>query len=44
VGKAPVVVKVRAVPFVRFKLVDRTPGLAIVTVKVEPVKPMEASQ
>jgi hypothetical protein len=44
VGKAPVVVNVKAVPFARFKLVDRTPGLAIVTVKVDPVNPMEASQ
>jgi hypothetical protein len=44
VGNAPVVVSVKAVPLARFKLVDKTPGLAIVTVKVEPVKPMDASQ
>jgi hypothetical protein len=44
VGKAPVVVNTTAVPFGRFKLVENTPGLAIVTEKAAPENPIEAFQ
>jgi hypothetical protein len=44
VGKEPVVDSVKAVPFARVKPLDKTPGLAIVTVNVEPVRPKEAFQ